>query len=92
VVILPGWPANRCDLNAIEMIWSVMGGQLAAVEWTSTTEVFQRLQAIWDALDIAVINWLVADFPRRLRLLVQLNGNSISLFAIVAHPHTASGA
>ena len=23
--ILPGWPANRCDLNPIEMIWSIMG-------------------------------------------------------------------
>jgi hypothetical protein len=55
-----------------------MGGQLAAVEWTSTAEVFQRLQAILDVLDIGVINRLVADCPRCLRFLVKVNGNSIS--------------
>jgi hypothetical protein len=83
VRIPPGWPADRCALNPIEVHWSVMGGQLAVVEWTSTAEVFRRLQAIWDALDVGVINRLVADFPRR--LLVQVNGNSSSPFAIVAH-------
>jgi hypothetical protein len=76
--MLPGWPANRCDLNPIEMIWSIMGSKLAAVEWTNAAEMFAILQRIWDAMDVGMINRLVMDFRRRLELVVQVNGNSIS--------------
>ena len=86
--ILPGWPANRCDLNPIEMLWSIMGARLAELEWTSTGEMFTQLESIWDALDSSMINRLVNDFWRRLVLLVQVNGNSISAL-LSSHARTA---
>ena len=78
VNVLPGWPPNRCDLNPIEMAWSVAGTSLDRDGLKTEDELFAALQAVWDGLDMSVTNRLVASFKRRLEMVVEVRGNTIS--------------
>ena len=78
VNVLAGWPPNRCDLNPIEMAWSVAGASLDRDGIKTENELFEAIQAVWDGLDMSVTNRLVASFKRRLEMVVEVRGNTIS--------------
>ena len=76
--LMPRWPANRCDLNPIEMLWAIMGARMAGRSFADRHALFAALCEIWDALAMETINSLVADFSRRVDLVIQVRGASIS--------------
>jgi transposase len=59
------WPANRCDLNPIEMVWAIIGPRLAGRRFSDGQGLFDALQEMWNALSMDAINGLVLGFPRR---------------------------
>jgi transcriptional regulator with XRE-family HTH domain len=78
VNVLPGWPANRCDLNPIEMLWGVLGSRLPRDRLQTPDDLFSALERLWEDLDFSVTDRLVASFPSRLDMAVQVRGNTIS--------------
>ena len=76
--IVEGWPANSPDLNPIEMLWAVMKGQLKTRNPVDVAQLESFVEEIWDGIDQQVIDHLVSDFKRRLRLVVDMKGETIS--------------
>jgi hypothetical protein len=76
--LLPRWPANRWDLNPIEMVWAIMGARLAGRRFSDRQGLFAALREMWNALSMDTINALVLDFPRRVSLVLAVRGASIS--------------
>ena len=72
--IVEGWPANSPDLNPIEMLWAVMKGQLKTRNPVDVAQLESFVEEIWDGIDQQVIDHLVSDFKRRLRLVVDMKG------------------
>jgi hypothetical protein len=75
--VLPGWPANSPDLNPIEMLWGIIGSRLAGFQ-AANEELLAEVIRIWRELDQSTIDGLCQDFARRLRLVIDCGGASIS--------------
>jgi hypothetical protein len=78
VDVLAGWRPNWCDLNPMEMAWSVAGSSLSRDGLRTEGQLFAALQKVWGGLDISVTNRLVASFRRRPEMAVEVRGNTIS--------------
>ncbi|GFV99621.1 transposable element Tcb1 transposase [Trichonephila clavipes] len=64
---LMSWPPNSPDLNPIEHIWDVMGGQLRVQRPSirNISDLRDRCLNIWYNLSPAIYQGLVASMPRR---------------------------
>ena len=79
--ILPGWPPNSPDLNPIEQVWGIMKTQLRRLSkrgQLTKKEMFEQLQATWDAMSEECINSLVSSFTDRCKMVLALGGKSAS--------------
>lgn len=72
------WPANSPDLNPIEHLWGAMKRILKNKEIKTKKELKEIIQIIWDSFPQESINRLIESFCGRLRMVLAVNGNSIS--------------
>ena len=79
--LVAGWPPNSPDLNPIEMVWAIIKHKLPKyVGDVSIQGLKLAVRSIWQDLRLSTTNALVADFRRRLELVKQTKGESISAF------------
>lgn len=71
------WPANSCDLNVIENIWGLMKRVVNSMEIYSQADLIQTLHTIWNTIPQSTINSLVSSYKYRLKLTIDLSGESI---------------
>ena len=77
-LIIPGWPPNSPHLNPIELLWAIVKARVHASESSEDVQLEAISQAAWNEIHIETINSLVASFKDRLRMVLQMNGESIS--------------
>jgi transposase len=87
MLILPGWPPNSCDLNPIEVLWAIIKRRIQAVGAVSADEFRRIVLDTWKSVSQETVNGLAMDFERRLRLVVLVQGRSISQY-ISSHKFT----
>jgi hypothetical protein len=76
--VLPGWPPNSQDLNAIEMVWAILEARVEKIAPETKQELSQIIGEVWDALYQRIVNRLLASFTSRLELVIKARGRSIS--------------
>lgn len=76
------WPANSPNLNPIENLWAILKFKLtkhSPEERPKTMdELWICLQTAWDEVDLEHLKSLVYSMPKRMRLVIQAGGGSIS--------------
>jgi transposase len=85
-LLLPGWPPNSPDLNPIEIVWAIMKQRVKKENPKTKEELIKIIKQVWEELDQEVLNRLVLSFTRRLRLVLDVRGRSISQY-ISSHQH-----
>ena len=78
--ILKGWPANSPDLNPIENLWGIMGKTLGRRRPSNTRELENVVRDIWNNLEWDLIQALINSMERRLRLVIEYQGENINGF------------
>ena len=68
------WPSKSPDLNRVENLWSIMDKRLTSTPVYSKQELEERLQQIWDEIDIDVCVKLVDSTPTRVRKCLAAKG------------------
>ena len=71
---LMDWPSKSPDLNCVENLWSIMDKRLTSTPVHSKQELEERLQQIWDEIDIDVCVKLVDSMPTRIRKCLAAKG------------------
>jgi hypothetical protein len=79
-LVLPDWPPNNQDLNAIEMTWSIIKEKVKREHLSSIEELKHVVDHYWCNLDQEVLHKLVMSFPSGLRMLVATQGCSTSQY------------
>ena len=79
LVFLGGWPANSCDLNPIEMIWSIIKKKLVSGAHQDLP-LAERVARLWDEVPKSTVAELVRSFRKRCQMCLNLGGKSISQF------------
>lgn len=69
------WPPQSPDLNPIENLWDYCEGKLHETKCSTLSELWDKLQAIWQAIPTDLIKKLVDSNPRRIDKIVEKNGN-----------------
>ena len=72
-------PPNSPDLNIIENLWAYTQEKLSDRRFTTTSGLYKCLKDVWAAVPNTVLRNLVADMPRRLRLIRRAKGDNIRL-------------
>ena len=67
------WPPYSPDLNIIENLWTIVKRRLAeqTVLWENLDE---KVQEIWNSIDLETIQKLYDSIPDRLKAVVDSNG------------------
>ena len=60
------WAPRSCDLNPIEMIWSIIDKKLSAKSIYNKETLRQRLQDEWNNLDVELCQKLLNSMPDRI--------------------------
>ena len=61
------------------MLWAIVKRRLAALERSDDRTALQRLVLqVWDEIALETVNSLVGSFRRRLKMVLDMNGESIS--------------
>ncbi|GIY45119.1 transposable element Tc3 transposase [Caerostris darwini] len=71
------WPANSPDLNPIELVWDMLGRQIAALSHppSSVTELKRALQEAWNRLSPQLIHHLIASMVNRCAACLAVRGD-----------------
>ena len=80
VCTVPGWPPNSPDLNPIEQVWGIMKVLLRKQPPQTNTELYSRLCEVWSSISEEQINKMVSSFTERCRMVLAVNGRSISQY------------
>ena len=78
--LVPGWPPNSPDLNPIEIVWSIIKRRLKRHNIRTKNELIEFVLKIWNGIDQDLLNKLVKDFNRRIKLVIEVHGCSISQY------------
>jgi hypothetical protein len=89
--LLSGWPANSPDLNPIELLWAILKHEVAVMAPETIDELKQVIQQAWDAISLDVIDNLCSGFVCRLRMCLDVHGNSISKLLGLCEVEAAAG-
>ena len=88
--MMHGWPPNSPDLSPIEMCWAIVKAKLAKLPRAKTKdELEEQILSIWDAIPMTTINRLVLSFKRRLDMVKDRGGKSISPYLSSGKSHIA---
>ena len=70
------WPAQSPDLNPIEHLWSHLKRRLAGYEEPpkGMTELWERVEREWNAIDASVCQNLISSMPRRIAEVIRAKG------------------
>ncbi|KAJ6230673.1 transposable element tc1 transposase [Anaeramoeba flamelloides] len=72
------WPPNSPDLNPIENLWGIMGRRISKESPNSERKLELIVRKVWKNIEWEVIENLINSMEKRLRLVVELNGESIN--------------
>lgn len=74
------WPSNAADLNPIENIWAIWKGNMSFDGVRDKQQLWASAVNSWNALrqDQDIMNSLLDSMPRRLREVIQNDGNYTS--------------
>jgi len=75
--VLQDWPAQSPDLNPIENLWGTMQEKLYERDLTTVDELWAALQEEWDKLTLQDIRPYIDSMPRRLKQVIERNGNHV---------------
>ena len=78
--ILPNWPPNSPDLNPIELLWGIIKKILRKKAISTIDEFRSMINEIWENIPLSTINKLVNSFKERVRMCLQIGGDSIQCF------------
>jgi transposase len=76
-LVCPSWPPNSPDLNPIENVWGIIKMRMKWFDVRSREQAVERITAIWNSIEMPVINGLCAAFPARVELMAQACGQTI---------------
>ena len=68
------WPAQSPDLNPIENLWFVIENRLKHRVCSNEEELFEALQAQWQALEPELLAKLVGSMPKRCAAVIESKG------------------
>ncbi|KAJ3441128.1 transposable element-related [Anaeramoeba flamelloides] len=77
-LVLKNWPPNSPDLNPIENLWGIMGRRISKESPNSERKLELIVRKVWKNIEWEVIGNLINSMEKRLRLVVELNGESIN--------------
>ncbi|KAJ6254054.1 transposable element-related [Anaeramoeba flamelloides] len=77
-LVLKNWPPNSPDLNPIENLWGIMGRRISKESPNSERKLELIVRKVWKNIEWEVIENLINSMEKRLRLVVELNGESIN--------------
>ena len=72
------WPANSPDLNPIEHLWGAMKRILKTKDIKTKNDLIKEVNDIWNSFPQSSIDSLVGSFYGRLRMVLGVEGESIS--------------
>lgn len=70
------WPANSPDLNPIENVWGEIKRKLRFLRPSSSEELQECVEKIWNNLDQQYLVNLIESMPKRVALVIKKNGDS----------------
>ena len=79
VKLLANWPPYSPDLNIIEVVWAIMKRRLNAIQARTLADVKRVVLQVWEDLSFETINNLVEQMPKRMKALVNKNGETVFL-------------
>lgn len=68
------WPSQSPDLNPIENLWSEVEKRLRAKRYRNTDELFEGIQAAWEAIPLDFCQKLVDSMGRRCQAVRKAKG------------------
>ncbi|KAJ3426174.1 transposable element-related [Anaeramoeba flamelloides] len=84
-LVLKNWPPNSPDLNPIENLWGIMGKRISKESPNTERKLEIIVRKVWKNIEWEVIENLINSMEKRLRLVVQLNGESIQSVSLLRH-------
>ena len=74
------WPPSSPDLNPIECLWTIIDQELAKVGISSVQQMKNKIQEIWNNLDVALCQRLALSLPKRVSTVLKARGHSIEKY------------
>lgn len=78
--VITDWPANSPDLNPIEILWAILKSKVSIYNPSTKQELIELIKRTWDEIPQTLIDKLCLSFEGRLRLCLEMEGDSISRF------------
>jgi transposase len=75
---LEGWPPNSPDLSPIENLWSRLWADAMKLRPRDADELWSCVETVFNRFDDSYIDALILSFRKRLELVVEHKGESIS--------------
>lgn len=76
IPLFTNWPPQSPDMNPIENLWSYIDRKIHEKPCKSRLELWGRIQTVWDAIPIDLIQRLILSMPNRLADLKKNRGGS----------------